>query len=807
MKKQKLILVGNGMAGVRCIEEILKLSPDRYEITIFGKEPHPNYNRILLSYVLAGQSRMEDIILNDYSWYQENQIQLHAGQTVTSIDKEKQIIHTDAGTSAAYDKLILATGSLPFILPIPGAEKEGVISFRDIHDCEQMIAASKKYKKAVVIGGGLLGLEAARGLLDLKMEVSVVHLFDSLMEKQLDPTASKLLQEELEKQGMKFLLERNTAEILGDERVTGLRFQDGTTEEGDLVVMAAGIKPNIGLAQASGLPVNRGILVNDYLETAVPGIYAVGECTEHRGTTYGLVAPLFEQAQVLAKHLCGAETKPYEGSVVHTKLKVSGIDVFSIGEFLDTPETRAIKAQDEFAGTYKKILVKDNLIVGAVLFGDTSDSIRLMKMMKEGTNVQELKRVSVLEDPKDAGGSAALSVMSLPDDEMICGCNGVTKGMVVASIKDQGMRTVAEIGGCTGAGRSCGGCKPVVGQILEAVLGDQFEKTPQKELICACTDMSRDEVVAEIREKRLTTVREVMHVLDWKEKEGCSKCRPALNYYLGMVWPEEHADEPQSRFVNERMHANIQKDGTYSVIPRMYGGVTTPEDLIKIAQVAQKYKVPLVKATGGQRLALLGLKKEDVPKVWEELGMPSGYAYGKSLRTVKTCVGEQFCRFGKQDSMKMGIELEKKFERISGPAKIKFGVTGCPRNCAESLIKDIGIVAVDGGWEIYVGGNGGIKLREADLLCKVKTSEEVIEWSAAFLQYYRENASYGERTAAWVERVGIDSIKKALESADIRSELNGRMDQALSPLQDPWKEIISDDNKRRVYEPLPYVTV
>ncbi|WCK55264.1 nitrite reductase large subunit NirB [Aneurinibacillus sp. Ricciae_BoGa-3] len=807
MKREKLVLVGNGMAGVRCIEQILNLNPDKYEITIFGKEPHPNYNRILLSYVLDGASKMEDIILNDYTWYQENNIELYTGEEVTVIDTAAKIIQTSAGRQASYDRLILATGSLPFVLPVPGADKEGVIAFRNIEDCEAMIKAAKQYKKGVVIGAGLLGLEAARGLLDLGMEVTVVHLMDAVMEKQLDLTASKLLQQELEGQGMKFLLEKNTAEILGDSRVSGLRFTDGTMEEGDLVVMAAGIKPNTGLAKDSGIDVRRGIVVNDRLETSAEGVYALGECSEHRGTLYGLVAPLFEQAQVLAKHLCGVETTPYEGSVVNTKLKVSGVDVFSVGQFMEDEDCRSIKAYDELAGTYKKIVIKENRIVGAVLFGDTADSIRFMKMMKDEVNVQEMNRISVLDSECASCGSDVAAVMALADEEIICGCNGVSKGTIIDAIRDKGAHTVAEIGACTGAGRSCGGCKPVIAQILEAVLGNEFANVPQKQSMCACTDLSRDEVVAQIKGKYLTTVREVMHVLDWKEKEGCSKCRPALNYYLGMLWPHGHADEPESRFVNERMHANIQKDGTYSIVPRMYGGVTTPDDLLKIAEVAKKYQVPLVKATGGQRIALLGVKKEDVPKIWEELHMSSGYAYGKTLRTVKTCVGKQFCRFGTQDSTQMGIDLERKFERISGPAKIKMGVSGCPRNCAESLIKDVGVVAIDGGWKVYVGGNGGIKLRSADFLCEVKTSEEVIEWVGASLQYYREYASYGERTAAWIERVGIECVKEALASAEARAELNSRMDEALSVLHDPWEEIIHNDHKRALFEKHSAATV
>ncbi len=670
-----------------------------------------------------------------------------------------------------------------------------------------MIEASKKYKKAIVIGGGLLGLEAARGLLNLSMEVSVVHIFDNLMERQLDPVASKLLQRELEKQGMRFLLEKQSAEILGGKRATGLRFADGTEEAADLIVMAVGIKPNVSLAKDSGIEVNRGIVVNDYLETNVPHVYAVGECAEHRGVVYGLVAPLFEQGQVLAKRLCGVETAPYEGSIVYTKLKVSGVDVFSAGEFLDSPDTRAIRVHDEFAGIYKKILVRDNKVVGAVLFGDTSDSSRILQMMRNGTDVMQIRRVSILENPaataggaaRGAGGASAVAAMA--DDEIVCGCNGVSKGRIVRAIREKGLCSVEEIKGCTGASRSCGGCKPLVAQLLEHVLGDAVAAA-QKEPICSCTSLSREEVLAEIREKGLTSVREVMHVLEWHEPEGCSKCRPALNYYLNLLWPDAHADEPESRFVNERMHANIQKDGTYSVVPRIYGGVTSPAELKRIAEVAEKYRVPMVKITGGQRLDLLGVKKEDLPKIWEELDMPSGFAYGKAIRTVKTCVGSDFCRFGTQNSIQMGIDIEKKFERLNTPAKVKMAVSGCPRNCAESGIKDVGVVGIDGGWELYVGGNGGVHVRAGDLLCKVKTEAEVMEWIGAFLQYYRENANYGERTSYWVERVGVDAIRQVLDDPETRRQLNERIDVALSVLKDPWQEIVRNQQSRSLFEEL-----
>lgn len=799
MNKKKLVMIGNGMAGVRTIEEILKLNKNAFEITIFGNEPHPNYNRIQLSTVLQGDTTIEDIIMNDWNWYKENEIQLYTGEAVTKIDTEKKTVVSENGRVVEYDQLIIATGSSSFILPIPGADKVGVTGFRDIKDCETMIQTSKDYKKAVVIGGGLLGLEAARGLLNLGMTVDVVHLVPHLMERQLDETGSLMLRKELEEQGMNFLMEKETVEILGDERVTGVRFKDGSEVEADLVVMAVGIKPNTSLAVENGFYVNRGIVVNDFMETSVADVYAVGECAEHREIVYGMVAPLYEQGKVLAEKICGHTPKPYEGSVVGTGLKISGIDLYSAGEIFDDETTKSIKVHNEFEGVYKKVLIRNSHVVGIVLYGDTKDSTRLFRMLTKKEDISGLNSGSILQSDTCGAGETS-DVATMADDELVCGCNGVTKGSIVEAIRTNGLTTVDEVGGCTNAGRSCGRCKPMISDILAHTLGDQYDSAAaSKTSLCGCTSLSRDEVVAEIKEKGLMSIKEVMNVLEWKVEEGCSKCRPALNYFLGMIYPEEYADDRDSRLVNEKMHANIQKDGSYTVVPRMYGGVTTAEDLKKIAEVAAKYDVPLVKMTGGQRIALMGISKENLPKVWEDLGMPSGYAYGKTLRTVKTCVGSKFCRYGTQDSMDLGIDLEKKFERLDTPHKVKMGVSGCPRNCSEAGIKDIGFVGIDGGWEIYVGGNGGVDLRAGDLLGTVKTKEEVMELTGAYIQYYRETANYLERTSKWLERVGLDHIKEVLADEQTRKDLNERIDKTLERYVEPWQEALDNKEIREKY--------
>jgi len=801
---KKLVMIGNGMAGVSFVEQLLKLAPNRYEITIIGSEPHPNYNRIMLSSVLAGEATMQDIILNNWDWYKDNGITLHTAQTVTRVDIDGGTVTTDSGLTIPYNELVFATGSVPFMLPLPGADKEGVIAFRDINDCETMMKTAEKYRKAIVIGGGLLGLEAARGLLNLNMEVSVVHVMSYLMERQLDPTASQMLREELERQGMKFLMEKQSDQIIGEERVQGLTFKDGTVEEADLIVMAVGIRPNVQLAKESGIEVNRGIVVNDFLQTSVPNIHSVGECAEHRGNVYGLVAPLYEQGAVLAKKLAGVESAGYQGSVLSTKLKISGVNVFSAGSFMDAPGTKAVRVQDDLDGIYKKIVFENGKVVGAVMFGDTIEGSRIFSLIRSGEDCSGREKEILFGSSGGAAGkpiSLTDMAAAMSDDEIVCGCNGVTKETIVEAITEKGCVSIGEIKACTKASGSCGGCKPMVEAILQSTVGaDNVKKV--KEGICGCTTHSREEVVEMIKQMKLTTTKEVMHVLEWSNPEGCSKCRPALNYYLGMVWPVEHEDEADSRFVNERNHANIQKDGAFSVVPRIYGGVTTPEDLKRIADVAQKYDVPLVKITGGQRIDLLGVKKEDLTSVWQDLGMPSGYAYGKTLRTVKTCVGNTFCRFGTQDAIKMGVEMEKKFERLNTPHKVKLAVSGCPRNCAEATIKDLGVVAIDGGWEIHVAGNGGTKVRAADLLVKVRTEEEVLEWTGAYLQYYRETASFGERTSEWSVRVGLDTIKKALDRKVDREAYVNRIEKSLSLTKDPWRQIIENEDLSKAFDAL-----
>ncbi|MFJ3263424.1 nitrite reductase large subunit NirB [Pseudomonas sp. NPDC086581] len=809
MKKLKLVLIGNGMAGVRTLEELLKIAPDLYDITVFGAEPHPNYNRILLSPVLAGEQAFEDIVLNDLNWYSENGIRLLLNRKVTRIDRHRRKVYAEDGTEAEYDRLLIATGSNPFILPVPGSRLQSVIGYRDIADTQTMIDTAGTHSHAVVIGGGLLGLEAANGLKQRGMDVTVVHLSDWLLERQLDRTAGKLLQEALESRGIQFRLNTHTEELIddGSGRVCAIRFKDGETIAADLVVMAAGIRPNTELAEKTGLPCNRGILVNDTLQTYDPRIYALGECASHRGIAYGLVAPLFEQAKVCANHLAMLGFARYQGSVTSTKLKVTGIDLFSAGQFMGGEGTETITLSDPIGGVYKKLVIKDDVLVGACLYGDTADGGWYFRQIRENHNVGEIRDHLMFGESSigDVGHQGQNSAANMPDTAEVCGCNGVCKGTIVKAIQENGLFSVDEVKKHTKAASSCGSCAGLVEQILISTVGGAADVKPKSEkAICGCSDLNHGQVRQAIRDHHLITLSGAMRFMDWRTPDGCATCRPALNYYLISTWPGEAKDDPQSRLINERAHANIQKDGTYSVVPRMWGGVTNAAELRRIADVADKYQVPMVKVTGGQRIDLLGIRKDDLPAIWKELDMPSGHAYGKSIRTVKTCVGSEFCRFGTQNSTQLGIDLEHDLFNMWSPHKVKLAVSGCPRNCAEAGIKDIGIIGVDSGWELYIGGNGGIKTEVAEFFVKLKTSDEVREYSGAFLQLYREEAFYLERTVHYLQRVGMERIRKAvLEDAENRKALNARLQFSLSLEQDPWQERIAQQPLKKEFERIP----
>ena len=796
MIKQNLVVIGNGMAGMRAVEELLKHEAGtRYNITVFGAEPHVNYNRIMLSSVLAGDKTVDEIVINSREWYDENGIHLFTGDAVTAIDREARIVTTASGHAMPYDKLLIATGSRPLAPPIPGLNLPGVCAFRDIADVDKMLEAARSHKRAVVIGGGLLGLEAAWGLKQRGMSVALVHLMPTLMERQLDVAAGQLLQRDLDRRGIAFFTDGQTEEITGTERAEGVQLADGRYIPADLVVLAIGIRPNIDLARAAGLEVNRGIVVTDDMRTSDPDIFAVGECVEHRGQVFGLVAPIWDQAKVCGARLSGDETPEFAAQALSTSLKITGVDVFSAGALMAADEADdEITLRDDAKGLYKKIVLRDGKLVGAVLYGEVADGQWYLQLMRDQQDVSALRERLVFGRAFAEAGSgkaAGPDFAAMPDDTQICGCNGVAKGSITCAIRDKGLTSLSEVRAHTKASASCGQCTGLVEGLLAFTAG--ADAKPAKKTICDCTDASHDEVRQAIIARGFRTMDAIRAAFGWKKPEGCHKCRPALNYYLICAWPGEYVDDSRSRFVNERVHANIQKDGTYSVVPRMWGGLTTPAELHAIASVAEKFNIPTVKVTGGQRIDLLGVKKEDLPAVWGDLnkaGLVSGHAYAKGLRTVKTCVGTEWCRFGTQDSTGLGVKLEKMCWGSWTPHKVKFAVSGCPRNCAEATVKDMGIVCVDAGYDILVGGNGGIEVRVTDPLVRVATEEEVLEYAGAFMQLYREEAHYLERTAPWIARVGIDYIKaKLVEDDEGRQTLNERFLYSQTFAQnDPWAE-------------------
>jgi nitrite reductase (NADH) large subunit len=789
--KQKLIVIGAGMASGRALEQLLDASPDAYEVTLFNAEPRGNYNRIMLSPVLSGEKTYDEIVTHDDAWYAKHGVTCRFGEKIAHIDREAKTVTAENGDVLAYDKLLFGTGSNPFMIPLPGHDLEGVIAYRDLEDTERMMALGPD-NKCVVIGGGLLGLEAAAGMAARGVDVTVIHIMGHLMERQLDEAAGYLLRKALTDKNITVRCSANSKQILGENgHVKALQLDDGTELPCDLLVMAVGIRPNVKLAQDAGLAVGKGIHVDDQMITSDPDILAVGECVEHDGAIFGLVAPLYDQAKVVAKTLLGEEAAFVQKSL-STKLKVTGCDLFSAGDFADGEGREDIVFRDPARGVYKRLVLEENKVVGAVFYGDTADSNWFFGLIQSGEDVSEM-RDTLIFGPAYQGGATLdpmAAVAALPDDAEICGCNGVSKGDIVAAI-NAGADDLAAVRATTKASSSCGTCTGLVEQVLGVTLGDDFV-IPAAAAMCGCTDLTHEDVRRMIKSQELKSMAAVWQELGWKTSCGCHVCRPALNFYLLADWPLEYLDDPQSRFINERRHANIQKDGTYSVVPRMWGGMTTPDELRAIADAAEKYNVPTVHVTGGQRIDLLGVRGEDLPAIWRDLnaaGMVSGHAYAKGLRTVKTCVGKDHCRFGTQDSTGLGIKLEKKLWGSWTPHKVKLGVSGCPRNCAEATCKDIGVVCVDSGYQIGVAGAAGMDVKETERLTDVATEAEALDVITAFMQLYRENARYLDRPYKWVAKVGLDWVKERVSDPEERAGLIARFELSQSIYQkDPWAE-------------------
>ena len=805
---QKLVIIGAGMASGRTLEHITDASADAFEITLFNAEPRGNYNRIMLSPVLSGERSYEEIVTHDDDWYAARNIRTRFGEKVICVDRKRKLVMGENG-EVSYDKLIIATGSTPFIIPVPGHDLPGVIGYRDLEDTNAMIdAAAQASASAVVIGGGLLGLEAAAGLRMRGMEVTVLHNDGHLMNRQLDEAAGYLLQNDLEKRGITVMTSANTKQIVGDGKVEQVRLEDGTEIPANIVLMTAGIRPSVLVGQEAGLKVGRAIEVDDQMRTSDPDIFAVGECVEFEANLFGLVAPLYDQAKVLANTLLGVEDS-FKLRELSTKLKVTGCDLFSAGDFAEGEGREDIVFRDPKRRVYKRLIVENDRLIGAVMYGDTADSNWFFGLIKDGTNIEEM-RETLIFGPAYQDGSAATvdplaAVAALPLEAEICGCNGVCKGDITQAIA-AGAHTLDDVRAKTKASASCGTCTGLVEQVLAFSLGDGFQVTAEKP-VCKCTDLTHEDVRRLIKARELKTQPAVWQELAWKTPNGCPSCRPAINYYLLADWPLEYQDDLQSRFVNERNHANIQKNGTYSVVPRMWGGMTTADELIAIATAAKRFDAT-IKVTGGQRIDLLGIKKDDLPLIWKDLnsaGMVSGHAYTKGLRTVKTCVGTDWCRFGTQDSTGLGIKLEKKLWGSWTPHKLKLAVSGCPRNCSEATCKDIGIICVDSGYQISVGGAAGMDLRQTEALVDVATEGEVDEWVTAFVQLYRENGKYLDRVYKWVAKVGLEWVKEELANPQTRIDLVDRFALSQSVYQtDPWADHVS--NRANQYEPLADLT-
>ncbi len=716
---------------------------------------------------------------------------LRAGVRAIGIDRLSKTVYVSGGHLVPYYKLVLATGNLPFMPPIgglysdDGALLNGVFAFRTLDDCVQMINHAVNVKRAVVIGGALLGLEAARGLMTRGLEVHVVHLAKHLMETQLDAQSGDILRETLEEMGVTFHFGKMTTRVTGDTHVSAIEFQDGSKIDCDMVVVSAGIRPNVAVAKLSGLNVRRGILVKDDLSCRNdPNIFAIGECIEHRNATYGLVAPAWEQASILEGRL--TMTDPHvrhQGSRVSTKLKVMGVELAVAGAKDENDEV--VSYIEPSRGIYKKLIVRDGHIAGAILLGDGTTAPRLLQAFDRDEKLPDDRAELLFQIMTE---SLVADVASLPDERQICNCNGVTKGAIIEAV-NAGNRRFKTVCDATLAGIGCGSCKSQVEAVLEFAADGLVAEDPSAHYYVPGVPMNKAELVEAVNSKGLKSVSSVFEKLATGREDAVSKI--GLSSLLKTIWADEYEDERDARFINERVHANIQKDGTFSVVPRIYGGITTPAELRRISDVAEKYNAGMVKITGGQRIDLLGIPMENLPEVWRELGMPSGHAYTKAFRTCKTRVCTEFCRLGLGDSTRFGIDIEKRFQCMEMPHKVKMAVSGCPRNCAEATVKDVGVVAIEGGkWEVYVGGAAGASVRKGDVLAVVAAPSEVIKVMGRFLQYYRENAKYLERTYGFVERIGIEKVRDALmDGSSLEPDrLDAAMQTAVKAYIDPWLE-------------------
>ena len=802
--KKKIVVVGNGMVGYKFCEKLISKDVSKsFDLVVFGEESRPAYDRVHLSEYFAGKTA-EDLTMAPSSWYKENGITLYLSDPVVDINREEKTVRSHHGIVENYDYLVLATGSAAFVPPIPGVEKDGVFVYRTIEDLDLMQSHAKKAKKGAVIGGGLLGLEAAKALLDLGLEEThVIEFAPRLMPRQIDEAGSKTLQSKLEALGLQIHLSKNTQEITGNGVIESMKFADGSVLEVDMLVISAGIKPRDEVAKIAGLEVGTrgGIIVNDKLQTSDPNIFAIGECALAHQMIYGLVAPGYEMAEVVATSIVGGEKefKPFDMS---TKLKLIGIDVASFGDaFIQEPNAQTIVFENTAKGIYKRINISNDgkYLLGGVLVGDAEQYNMLLQNTKN--------KVLLPADPEDLmlgarGGAeqASSGVMALPDEALICSCEAVTKGSICHEIIENKVTTLDGIKKCTKAGTGCGGCVPMVKDLINETMKSQGVFV--RNILCEHFDYTRQELFDLVKIKGYKTYDDVLDHLG--KGDGCEVCKPAVASIIASLWNEMILEKNATvQDSNDRFLANIQKNGTYSVVPRIPGGEITPEKLIVIGQVAQKYNL-YTKITGGQRIDLFGAHVSDLPDIWEELvnaGFESGHAYGKSLRTVKSCVGSTWCRFGVQDAVSFAIEVEERYRGLRSPHKLKSAVSGCTRECAEAQSKDFGIIATEKGWNLYVCGNGGVKPRHAELLATDIDSETCLKYIDRFLMFYIKTAEPLTRTAPWLDKMegGINYLKSVIidDALGMNAQFEQEMQFLVEAYKCEWKEVVTNPELRK----------
>ncbi len=804
---KKIIVVGNGMVGYKFCEKLREASPSsegKFEVTVFGEEPIPAYDRVHLSEYFSDQNA-EKLSMAPRSWYEENGVKLLTGELVTDIKREEKLIITHKGTELTYDYLVLATGSSAFVPPIKGVDKKGVFVYRTIEDLDAIIEFGRKSKSAAVMGGGLLGLEAAKAMVDLDLDTHVVEFAPRLMPRQLDDNGAEMLKSTIESLGIKVHLSKNTSQIRGNGSLEGLDFADDTAIDVDMLVISAGIRPRDELAKVCDLEVGPrgGIVVDDLLKTKDENVFAIGECALHRGMIYGLVAPGYEMADIVVNQIVsGSEEKQFKDCDMSTKLKLIGTDVASFGDcFGETSGCREIVFEDKNSGIYKRINISEDgkSLVGGILVGDASDYNILHQTVMNSLPIPEKPEELILGSRGEGGGG--LGVEDLPDTAMVCSCENVSKGAICDAIKDNDLEDIAAVKKCTKAGTGCGGCMPMVTDLYNYTL-KSMGKTVKK-VICEHFPYSRQELYDLVKVGGIKTYDELLD--KYGTGHGCEICKPAAASIFASVYNDLILNQDTIQDTNDRFLANIQRGGTYSVVPRVPAGELTPDQLIAIGRIAKKYKL-YTKITGGQRIDMFGARVDELPLIWEELvaeGFESGHAYGKALRTVKSCVGSTWCRYGVQDSVSFAVEVENRYKGLRAPHKLKGGVSGCVRECAEAQSKDFGIIATEKGWNLYVCGNGGAKPQHALLLAGDIDKETVVKYIDRFLMFYIKTADPLTRTATWLNKLdgGIDYLTDVVvkDSLGICDQLESDMQDLINKYECEWKKVVEDPALREKF--------